>query len=79
MNTLELLICLIPGVWIASSYWHPWFVAAMIAIYLIGRILYFRAYIAQPKSRSLGFGVSILPILALLLAGAGGAVWAMIK
>jgi len=79
MNTLELLICLIPGVWIASTYWHPWFVAAMIATYLIGRVIYFRAYIANPRKRSLGFGVSVLPILALLIAGAGGAVWAMVK
>ena len=79
MNTLELLIGLIPGVWIASAYWHPYFVAAMIATYLVGRIIYYRAYIANPKTRSLGFGVSVLPILALLLAGAGGAIWAMIR
>lgn len=79
MNTLEMLIVLIPAVWIASTYWNAYFVAAMIAIYLVGRILYFRAYLANPKSRTIGFSVSFLPILALLLAGAGGAIWSMLQ
>ncbi|SFN35317.1 MAPEG family protein [Dokdonella immobilis] len=79
MNTLEMLIVLIPAVWIASTYWNAYFVATMIAIYLVGRILYFRAYLANPKSRTIGFSVSFLPILALLLAGAGGAIWSMLQ
>ena len=79
MNTLELLIGLIPGVWIASTYCNLYFVAAMVAAYLVGRSLYFRAYIRDPKSRRLGFAASFLPIVALLLAGAGGAIWSMLQ
>lgn len=79
MNTLELLIMLIPSVWIASSYWNPLFVAAMIAIYLIGRMLYLSAYVADPKKRDKGFAISILPIAVLLVAGFAGAVMSIVK
>ena len=69
----------VPSVYGSASVPSLASVAAMIATYLIGRVIYFRAYIANPRKRSLGFGVSVLPILALLIAGAGGAVWAMVK
>ena len=38
------------------------------AVYLLGRMIYWRAYSKDPASRSLGFGLSIFPILAMLLA-----------
>lgn len=79
MNTLEMLIALIPGVWIATLYANAYFVAAMIAVYLVGRLVYFRAYVRDPRSRSLGFSISFLPIVALLLAGAAGAAWQIVQ
>lgn len=79
MNTLELLIMLIPCVWIASAYWNPLFVAAMIAIYLVGRMLYLNGYVADPRKREMGFMVSILPIGVLLVAGFAGAVMSFAK
>lgn len=77
-NTLELLILLIPAVWIASTYWNPLFIAAMLALYIVGRHVYYVSYIADPKKRSMGFGLSSLPILLLLISGAGGAIWQII-
>ncbi len=77
-NTLELLILLVPGVWIASAYWSALFIAAMLAIYVVGRQLYYFGYIEDPKKRSMGFALSILPILLLLLSGLVGAAWALI-
>ncbi|MGB0135432.1 MAPEG family protein [Dokdonella sp.] len=79
MNTLELLIMLVPCVWIASAYWNPMFVAAMIGIYLIGRMIYLSGYVADPKKRDKGFLISILPIFVLLVAGFAGAVMSFIK
>ena len=78
-NTLELLILLVPAVWIASAYWNPLFIAAMLAIYIVGRHIYYVTYVQDPKKRSMGFGLSFLPIVALLLSGLGGAVWALIR
>ena len=78
-NTLELLILLVPAVWLATAYWNPLFIAAMLAIYVIGRQLYYLAYIADPKKRSMGFGLSLLPILALLAAALAGAAWGLFR
>ncbi len=67
MNTLELLVAFVPAMMIAASHWSNSVVAALGAIYLIGRHLYWRSYVKDPASRSLGFALSILPILALLI------------
>lgn len=73
MNTLELLMLFIPGLYIAARYWPPTAVATLGAVYLFGRLLYQRAYMAAPATRSAGFVVSIVPCVALLAAGAVGA------
>jgi glutathione S-transferase len=65
MNTLELLVIFLPAVWIASAYIAPLWIAVLGALYLIGRFLYLRGYVRAEK-RSLGFGLSALPILILL-------------
>ena len=78
-NTLEMLILLLPAVWIASAYWNAWFIAAMLAIYLVGRHIYYVTYIEDPKKRSIGFGLTILPIFFLLGSGLVGAVWALVE
>ena len=72
MNTLELLVVLLPALWLAATYWSPAIMAGIGAVYLVGRVLYFRGYIQQPTSRTLGFSLSFLPILALLIAALAG-------
>lgn len=74
MNTLELLPVLLPSLWIAAKYWSPEWVAATGLVYLLGRLLYLKAYITNPPSRGLGFMLSYLPIVGLLIAGLVGAV-----
>jgi glutathione S-transferase len=66
MNTLELLILLLPAMWIAIAFVATHWVALLGAIYLIGRFIYLRAYVAEPSKRSIGFSVSAVPILVLL-------------
>jgi uncharacterized membrane protein YecN with MAPEG domain len=66
MNTLELLVMLLPALWIATAFVAPWWSALLGVVYLIGRFIYLRAYVAEPAGRSLGFGLSALPILVLL-------------
>jgi len=71
-NTLELLIMFVPALWIAAMYWNPVWVAATGAIYLFGRLLYLQGYVRDPKTRSIGFGLSMGPILVLVLAALVG-------
>lgn len=68
MNTLELLVAFLPALYAASKYWPAWIVAAVGAIYLVGRVIYWRAYVSEPSTRALGFLLSIAPIFVLALA-----------
>lgn len=68
MNTMELLVMLVPALWIAGKYWTPSCIAGVGLIYLIGRVLYLRAYLKDPASRTLGFALSFLPIVGLILS-----------
>ena len=72
MNTLELLIIFLPALYIGAKYWSPGYVAAAGAIYIVGRIVYWRAYMAAPQTRTLGFALSIGPCLVLLVAAIVG-------
>lgn len=74
MNTLELMIALLPALFVAARFWPAEWVAGIGAIYLIGRFIYWRAYIVAPSSRELGFALSILPVMVLVLMGLAGAV-----
>ena len=71
-NTLELMIMFVPALWIAATYWNPLWMAGTGAVYLIGRGVYLRGYVADPATRSIGFGLSIVPIAVLLLAALAG-------
>lgn len=73
MNTLELMVVLLPAMWIAAAYWNPPWVAAAGAVYLVGRMIYLRAYTRNPGSRALGFMLSIAPVMVLIVAALAGA------
>jgi len=72
-NTLEVLIVFIPGILIFAQYVRADVAAGLGLIFIIGRFLYFKGYIADPKSRSLGFALSFLPTLILIIGGLIGA------
>ena len=74
-NTMEQLIVFIPSILLFGKYVSPLFAAGLGAIFIIGRIVYLRAYIADPASRGPGFGLTMLPTFILLLGGLGGASW----
>jgi hypothetical protein len=79
MNTLEVLVLLLPSLWLAARYWSPLLVAGLGVVYLVGRFVYLRAYVRDPASRGTGFVLSIGPAMTLLLAGLAGAVLAAFK
>jgi glutathione S-transferase len=68
MNTLELIVILLPTLYAAARYWPAWVVAAVGGVYLVGRVVYWRAYVSNPASRGLGFFLSFAPVLGLVLA-----------
>jgi len=68
MNTLELIVLLLPATYLAATLWSPLYTAISVTVYIVGRTIYWRAYLIEPKSRTLGFVLSITPILVMLVA-----------
>jgi glutathione S-transferase len=77
MNTLEQLVVFLPALFVAGRYWPAVWVAGAGLVYLVGRLLYWRSYMRNPASRELGFVLTLVPSLGLLLAGLAGAVMAV--
>lgn len=73
MNTLEQLVVFIPAAfsfaWLADSLgWFGSNIAAFLGVvYLIGRQLYARAYIQDPATRGLGFALTMVPCMIMII------------
>jgi len=72
-NTLEQLIVFLPGLYLFAHYFNSLWAAGLGLIYLIGRQVYSASYVKDPKSRSAGFGLTLLPMLVLVIGGLIGA------
>ena len=77
-NTLEQLVGFLPGIYLFSRYFNPLWAAALGVVYLAGRQIYAASYAKDPSKRSLGYGLSFLPVAVLLLGGLIGAVWHLV-
>jgi glutathione S-transferase len=79
MNTLEQLVIFVPSLVMFAHYWGPLVAAALGALFIIGRAFYFYGYTRAPERRHLGFLVSSVPNLALLIGSVLGAIHALIQ
>ena len=73
-NTLEQLMLFVPGIFLFAVYVHALTAAGLGVVFFIGRLIYARSYVADPKSRGIGFILSFLPAQILLIGGLVGAV-----
>jgi glutathione S-transferase len=73
-NTLEQLIVFIPGLYLYSRYFNPAVAAGIGVVYLIGREVYAVTYVKDPAKRSLGYGLTFVPMMVLVIGGIVGAV-----
>ncbi len=78
-NTLEQLIVFLPGLYLFSRHVNPLAAAALGLVYLAGREIYSATYVKDPAKRSLGFGLTMLPNVTLMLGGLAGAVWQLVR
>ena len=72
-NTMEMLVLFVPAIWLFGLYVSPTWGAALGAVYVVGRVVYLRSYVADPAQRELGFGLSLGPIIVLLIGALLGA------
>jgi uncharacterized membrane protein YecN with MAPEG domain len=73
-NTLEQLVVFLPGLYLFSHFLEPRVAAVFGLIYLIGRELFAYSYVKEPAKREVGFSLSFLPSVILVLGGLFGAV-----
>jgi len=73
VNTLEQLVVFIPSILLFSHYMSPYVAAGLGGVFLVGRLIYFFAYVKDPKSRELGFILTVAPNAALLVGTLYGA------
>jgi uncharacterized membrane protein YecN with MAPEG domain len=76
-NTLEQLIVFLPGLYLFSHYYSPLVAAGIGVIYLVGREVYAMTYVKEPAKREIGYGLTFLPTVVLVLGGLFGAVRAL--
>lgn len=74
MNTAEQLLLFVPSMWIYAHYWNPVWAAGIGALFIIGRAVYAITYVRDPKSRSLGFLLTFIPIFVFLVGTLVGAI-----
>jgi hypothetical protein len=79
VNTLEQLVVFLPALWIFAYLVSPIWATAAGVVFIIGRAIYARSYVKDPKGRSLGFALSMMPALALLIGILIWAVMALVK
>jgi hypothetical protein len=69
MNTLEQMVVVLPAMLICAHYWSPPVTAALGALFIIGRAMYFFGYTQAAARRHVGFMVGSIPTM-ILMAGA---------
>lgn len=73
-NTLEAMPLFLVPLWLAAVFFHPlpWLPAAFAGLWIVGRALFMRGYLAAHEKRGLGLRIQALAIVAnLALAIAG--------
>ena len=78
-NTLELLVVFVPAVWLYGLYLSPRWASILGALFVLGRALYARGYIAAPEKREMGFGLSFTALVALVIGALIGVIRALIS
>jgi glutathione S-transferase len=73
-NTLEQIVIFIPSLWMFGLTVNARAAAGLGAIWLVGRILYAWGYYQAAEKRGLGFAVSSLANLILLVGSAIGSI-----
>lgn len=74
VNTLETLVVFLPAMWLFAYGVSPVWAAVAGVVFIIGRFVYASAYVRDPKSREVGFALTMIPALVMLI---GVVVWAV--
>ena len=74
-NTIENLVVFLPVLWLSTGVIGDLWTAVIGAVWLLGRLLYQRAYMSDPSTRLIGMLLTMLPTGILSLV----ALWGVIR
>lgn len=77
-NTLEWLPLFLVPLWLFAIYWNDLVAAGLGVVWIVGRIIYHRGYVAAPEKRAMGFLVQALAVAALLFGALGRLVYVLV-
>ena len=77
MNTLEWMPIFLPSLWLFAIYLSDAIAAAIGAVWIAGRILYWWGYSRPAGKRGAGFVIQAAASLALWLGALGAIIWRM--
>ena len=66
-NTMEQLVPFIPALWIFAYFVNPLWGAGMGLVFVLGRFIYWTAYLKDPAKRGAGFTITFLPTAVMLV------------
>ena len=78
-NTLEQTVFFLPVLWLFSFYVNPLWGAGIGAVWLIGRIAYAWGYYQAASKRMVGFGISSISSMLLLIGSLIGIILFLIR
>jgi glutathione S-transferase len=79
MNTLEQMMVFLPSLWTFATFVSANWAAGLGLVFVIGRLVYFYGYTKAANKRGIGFGISGLPTMILMIGGLIGAAMAALK
>ena len=71
-NTNESALMFLPALWTAAAFGDPRLAAAIGVVWLVSRVIYAVTYLDPAKSRTLGFALSSITTVLLLLQALWG-------
>jgi glutathione S-transferase len=77
-NTMELLMMFIPSLFTFADLVSPVWAAVLGVVFIVGRALYYRAYVADPKTRGMSTWITVFPIAVLIVGSIVAAVLRLI-
>jgi glutathione S-transferase len=78
-NTVEGFIAFTPALWLAALYFQGWIPPVIGLVWCLGRIIFAAGYISAAGKRHVGFIISMLSVLALVILAGFGIAQAMMS
>lgn len=78
-NTLEQIVIFLPALWVFSTVVSPLWGAALGWVWIVGRIVFAWGYYQAVEKRVVGFGITALGTMGLLLGSLVGCVLALLR